>query len=187
MNRSTFVTVSILLLILIGASVYAYSHKTPPSSDISSAIWQTNASTSPLMLATTPSGDKQYTNAAFHFSLSYPSDLTVNQYNESGGALTVTFVTRDGTNGGFQIYVTPYSDTTITPVRFKLDEPSGVMQDQTAIVIDGTPATMFYGTNVAMGDSREVWFIHGGFLYEVTTYKQLDSWLAGIMQTWQFI
>jgi hypothetical protein len=29
-------------------------------------------------------------------------------------------------------------------------------------------------------------FIHGGFLYEVTTYKQLDSWLATILQTWQF-
>jgi hypothetical protein len=33
---------------------------------------------------------------------------------------------------------------------------------------------------------REIWFIHGGFLYEVTTYKQLDSWLTPIMQTWQF-
>jgi hypothetical protein len=32
--------------------------------------------------------------------------------------------------------------------------------------------------NSVMGDTREIWFIHGGFLYEVTTYKQLDSWLA---------
>jgi hypothetical protein len=45
---------------------------------------------------------------------------------------------------------------------------------------------MFYGNNSIMGDTREIWFIHGGFLYEVTTYKQLDSWLAPIMQTWQF-
>jgi hypothetical protein len=37
-----------------------------------------------------------------------------------------------------------------------------------------------------MGDTREVWFIKGGFLYEVTTYKQLDTWLAQILQTWQF-
>ena len=42
------------------------------------------------------------------------------------------------------------------------------------------------GERLRMGDTREVWFIHGGFLYEVTTYKQLDSWLAPIMQTWQF-
>jgi hypothetical protein len=46
---------------------------------------------------------------------------------------------------------------------------------------------MFYGNNAIKRDTREVWFIHGGLLYEVTTYKQLDSWLAQIMQTWQFI
>ena len=38
-----------------------------------------------------------------------------------------------------------------------------------------------------MGDAREVWFIKNGFLYEVTTYKELDAWLASIMQTWKFI
>ena len=36
-------------------------------------------------------------------------------------------------------------------------------------------------------DWREVWFIHGGYLYEVTTYKELDTWLGSIMQTWKFI
>jgi hypothetical protein len=45
---------------------------------------------------------------------------------------------------------------------------------------------MFFGSNSVMGDTREIWFIHGSFLYEVTTYKELDSWLAPIMQTWQF-
>jgi hypothetical protein len=45
---------------------------------------------------------------------------------------------------------------------------------------------MFFGSNSVMGDTREIWFTHGGFLYEVTTYKELDSWLAPIMQTWQF-
>jgi hypothetical protein len=48
------------------------------------------------------------------------------------------------------------------------------------------PATMFYGSNSIMGDTHEIWLIKDGFLYEVMTYKQLDSWLAPIMQTWQF-
>jgi hypothetical protein len=41
---------------------------------------------------------------------------------------------------------------------------------------------MFYGNNSIVGDTCEIWFIHGGFLYEVTTYKELDSWLSPIMQ-----
>jgi hypothetical protein len=31
------------------------------------------------------------------------------------------------------------------------------------------------------------WFIKGGFLYEVTTYNELDSWLQPILQSWHFI
>jgi hypothetical protein len=38
-----------------------------------------------------------------------------------------------------------------------------------------------------MGDARELWFIRDGYLYEVTTYKPLDTWLADIMKTWQFL
>ena len=29
--------------------------------------------------------------------------------------------------------------------------------------------------------------LNGGYLYEVTTYKPLDTWLADIMKTWQFL
>jgi hypothetical protein len=90
------------------------------------------------------------------------------------------------TNVGFEVYVTPYSGTQITEQEFKLDEPSGVENQPTHVTIDSVPATMFYGSNSVMGDTREIWFIHDGFLYEVTTYKQLDSWLAPIMQTWHF-
>jgi hypothetical protein len=87
---------------------------------------------------------------------------------------------------GFEVYVTPYSGAQITEQEFKLDEPSGVENQPTHVTIDGVPATAFYGSNSAMGDTREIWFIHGGLLYEVTTDKQLDSWLVPIMQTWQF-
>jgi hypothetical protein len=57
----------------------------------------------------------------------------------------------------------------------------------TDVIIDGTQGTMFFGNNSVMGDTREVWFIRGGFLYEVTTNKELDTWLAGVMRTWKLI
>ena len=71
--------------------------------------------------------------------------------------------------------------------QFKTDDPSGVMKDAQDITIDGTPAKSFFGYNDQMGDTREVWFIHGGYLYEVTTYKPLDTWLTPILQTWKFL
>jgi hypothetical protein len=73
----------------------------------------------------------------------------------------------------------------ITEARFQLDEPSGVVNQLTHVTVNEVPATMFFGSNSVMGDTREIWFIRG-FFYEVTTYKEFDSWLTPIMQTWQF-
>jgi hypothetical protein len=129
-----------------------------------------------------PSGYLPYSNPQFHFALDYPSNLQLHRYDEQGGGFTAAFQDPT-TNEGFEVYVTPYGGAHITKQEFTLDEPSGVFNLPTNVMIDGTQATMFYGSNAIMGDTREVWFIHGGLLYEVTTYKQLDTWLAQIMQT----
>ena len=118
-----------------------------------------------------------YSNKAFNFGLLFPDNLRATEYKEQGEALTVSFQDPN-TNEGFQVYVTPYNGKQIDTARFKLDEPSGVMKEPKDVFIGGTAATMFFSTNAVMGDTREVWFIRGGFLYEVTTYKELDTWLA---------
>jgi hypothetical protein len=53
-------------------------------------------------------------------------------------------------------------------------------------VIDGASGIAFFGFDARVGQTREIWFIHNHFLYEVTTYKELDSWLNEIMSTWRF-
>ena len=85
------------------------------------------------------------------------------------------------------MYATPYRKAIIDVRRFRIDEPSGVIRDPKPLTVEGAAGTMFFGYNAIMGDTRELWFIKGGYLYEVTTYKELDDWLAGIMQTWKFL
>ena len=131
-------------------------------------------------------GMRAYSNTAFHFGLLFPDNLHATEYKEQGGSLTASFQ-YPNTSQGFQVYVTPYSGKQIDAARFKLDEPSGVVQSPIEIQVDDASGIMFFGKNAIMGDTREVWFIHGGFLYEVTTYKELDTWLGGIMRTWKFI
>jgi hypothetical protein len=135
---------------------------------------------------TAPRGYLPYSNPQFHFSLSYPHNLQVQEYQETGGAFTATFqdVVADQE---FQVYVTPYSGSEITDAQFKLDEPSGLKIDPTDVTVDGASGIEFFSYAPRLDKTREVWFIHGGFLYEVTTYKELDAWLKPIMQSWQFI
>jgi hypothetical protein len=87
----------------------------------------------------------------------------------------------------FQIYVAPIIGTKITEERFMMDGPSGVRNDQTETSVDGALALAFHGFDAVMGQTYEVWFIKGDFLYEVSTYKELEPGLNEIMSTWRFI
>ena len=133
-----------------------------------------------------PAGYLEYRNTQYRFALFYPQDLSVKEYDEGSGAMTISF--QDvATAQGFQIFVEPYGLPQVTQAQFKKDEPSGVMQGAKNTAIDGATATSFYSTNPALGDTAEVWFIKGNYLFEVTTLKPLASWLSDIMKTWQFI
>lgn len=134
-----------------------------------------------------PAGEKEYYNPQYKFSLLYPDSLSVKEFPEAGGAMTVTFEYDDKKMlSGFQIFIVPFSSAQITPERFKQDNPSGVRKNLKNITVDGATGASFYSTNATLGDTAEVWFVHGGYLYEVNTFKELDTWLADIMQSWKF-
>ncbi len=132
-----------------------------------------------------PAGWQVFTSEQYHFFVYYPGNLKVKSYDEGGGAATIAFQDVKSAEG-FQIFVVPYTQAQISEERFKQDEPSGVRHNAQAASVGGVPAVSFYSTNLALGETAEVWFIRGGYLYEVTTLKPLGSWLSGIMQTWRF-
>ena len=133
-----------------------------------------------------PAGLSEYYSARYRFSLFYPEKLEVKEYDEGGGASTITFQNVAAAQG-FQIFVVPYREPQVTEERFHTDVPSGVRKSVQNITIDGAAGASFYSTNLALGDTAEMWFIHGGYLFEVTTPKPLAGGLADIMQTWEFI
>src|SRR3989338_675247 len=132
-----------------------------------------------------PAGMLEYKSLIFRFSLFYPNDLKFKEYQ--GGSDTTVVFENSKTGKGFQIFVKPYEHEQISLDQLKMDLSSGIVKDPVDISVDGVGATMFYSQNSAIGDTREVWFVKNGFLYEVTTYKELDAWLSSIMQTWKFL
>ena len=130
-------------------------------------------------------GMREFRNTNLNISLLYPSELTVSEYDEGNGARTFVFENR-ATEKSFEVFVLPYRAKFITADQFTLDQPSGVIIEPRTITIGGVPAVIFFGKNLKMGDTREVWFLYDGYLYEVMTYAADDAWLSQIMATWQF-
>src|SRR3989344_6886771 len=110
-----------------------------------------------------PAGHKEYRNTTYRFSLFYPQDLTLHEYDEGGGASTITFENAE-TVQGFQIFIVPYAGTQVTSAQFKGDVPSGVMKDPLNITIDGATATSFFSENALLGETAAIWVIRGGYL-----------------------
>ena len=57
-----------------------------------------------------------------------------------------------------------------------MDEPSGVRNDQTETSVDGAQALAFHGFDAVMGQTYEVGFIKGDFLYEVSYMQRARTW-----------
>ncbi|MEN9561397.1 MAG: hypothetical protein RIQ56_670 [Candidatus Parcubacteria bacterium] len=133
-----------------------------------------------------PAGYREYRSDRYRFSLLYPDSLSVSEYEEGGGATTVTFQNAEQAQG-FQIFIAPFAAPQITEEQFKKDNPSGVRDDLQDITIDGALAASFYSTSGLLGETAEIWIVHGGFLYEATTLKLLAPWLSDIMNTWKFL
>lgn len=133
-----------------------------------------------------PAGAREYRSAAYHFSVLYPENLAVTDYDEGVGAATVSFQNA-ASSQGFQVFIVPYSEPQVTAERFMRDVPSGVKEGTLNISIGGVPAVSFYSKDTALGDTAEIWFIYADHLYEVTAPKPLAGWLSSIMATWQFI
>jgi len=129
---------------------------------------------------------KDYQNTKYRFDLFYPKDLAAKEYDEGAGAATILFQNLQ-TVYGFQIFVTPFAGTQITQSRFEQDEPSGVRNGLKNVTVDGATGASFYSTNATLGETAEIWFIHGGYLFEVTAPRSEAQWLSDILVTWKWI
>ncbi|MDE2021954.1 MAG: hypothetical protein KGI71_03535, partial [Patescibacteria group bacterium] len=145
-----------------------------------------SGTSSPVSAPSTGTIRIRYVNTHYGFSLSYPKDLKVSEFDEGDDARTITFQNTAEVRG-FQIFIVPYQGEQVSAARFRSDEPSGVMEQPANILVGGTKATMFFSTDATLGEIIEVWFIKNGYLFEITAPKPLGTWLARSIQTWEFL
>jgi len=122
----------------------------------------------------------------YGFSLEYPKELEIRGYQEDEESQTIVFQKKGG-RGGFQIFVTPFEEEgALTKERIIQDLPSALIDEVQEVVLgDGTRALIFWSEDSFIGRTREVWFLSGNYLYEITTYADLDVWLAEVLKTWK--
>lgn len=172
----------LIIIALLGAGSFWYwrsAHTTDTPNEIGGAgIPQIRESRFP--------GWNEYRNQRFEFVAFYPQELAVKEVSEKGGAMTITFENEQA-GEGFQVFALPYSGTQVSEERFRQDVPSGVRNSPKDLRVAGAVATAFYSEDSALGETYEIWFLHEGFLYELTTLKSLEPLLNTLAERWQFL
>jgi len=196
-KNNTPILVTILSLILIGGALYLilgqekdttniHLEASPPSGENIQNGVENHLEARPPSREDIPEGWSEYVNESFGFSLFYPEELSAQEYDEGGGAGTLIFQNIESVQG-LQIFIVPYDGETITDERFLRDVPSGERENVQRTTIGGIEAVVFDSRNALLGETKEVWFIHGGYLYEITTLRNTGEWLSDILNTWEFM
>ncbi|MDO8561605.1 MAG: hypothetical protein Q7S05_02140 [bacterium] len=189
-SKNIFIAVGVL--VMLGVGFYFYTHTATTPSVSTDTVEMIPISYTPPTSDAAPAGSHTYTNAQFHFSLQYPQDFNVKDRAEAGGAHTTTFESADGHE--FQIFIRPYAEAQITALQIKIDTHGSAKGTPQEVVIGSDiHALLFESADPVLGALREVWFIYPepgrgvqSYLFEVTTYLELDTWLADILKTLQF-
>ena len=177
----------IVLAVLGGLGYWAYHNS-------SFLIPNTPAATNSAASSTTSELTQAYSNTAYRFSLKMPADFAESDTQDPDTNAT-TIVLQNQTGDGVQIVVSPFSDDpqdgsgyTLTKERILQDVPDLAISNEQPVTV-GTNYTglAFKSNNDAFGgDSREVWFVFRGNLYQISTYARLDPLLQKMFGTWSF-
>lgn len=132
--------------------------------------------------------EKIYIDSEGLFRFGYPGSVTVNQFVETsvGGEERKIILGRgEGARESFQIAVSAFSDTDpITDKKIKEDIPDQIIREAQNIQVKGALGVAFLSSPAGTENIREVWFSHGGFLYQISALSDMDQIVAHMIDTW---
>ena len=164
----------------IGGELRQSSNNQAPSSDIPSSNSQAPSS--------------EYKNSQYGFSFGQPEGFNVSDFDEGDGKIILvknvgSSVSNNSNNSenGFQIFITAFDEPgPITKERILKDIPDMVISNEKEILVGGERALSFTSKDELGGETREIWIARGGYLYQITGYKNFEKELLEIMGTWKF-
>ena len=139
--------------------------------------------------ANTNTNTKTYSNPQYRFSFDYPSELRASAFTAPDGNGDVVVVAGNKPDDGFQILISAFDEQVnqLTAARIRKDVPDmKILQPQDVLLgTEGKGIAFMDGTDASTA-KRQIWFVAGSRLYQITAPAIFDGRLKEIMATWKF-
>jgi len=189
---------------VLGGAIFFLVTKNSPKGEVSNSINEYPSVSDNIdeTYTVTPSKENEenniYIDSQYKFSFEYPKDFTATKFQEGEDSNTI-LVQEKESKKSFQIFISPFDEPgPLTAERVKQDLPDLIIKNpEQRVLKNGAKALIFFSEEPSLGEIREIWFIypvsgadsngvHNGYLYQISTYKELDSLVAKILETWKF-
>ena len=192
MKKQTIIIVAVVVLLLSGAIIFLNLNKKSPQSEENSIneyqpVSDSIRDTYTLTPSKEDSANNVFADSYYGFSFEYPKDFTASKFKEGEDGDTILVQEKGGKNG-FQVFIAPFDEPgPLTRERILRDLPDMIIRNaEHRVLKNGIPALIFFSEEPSLGETREIWFIYGGYLYQITATKEIDGLVAQIVATWKF-
>ena len=136
----------------------------------------------------------EYKNDQYGFSFGQPDGFNISDFEEGGGKVILvknvgSSVSNNSNNyeNGFQIFIAAFDEPgPITKERILKDIPDMKIVGEQYIDVGGERALNFTSQDDLGGETREIWMVHGGYLYQIKGYKNFEEKMIEVLKTWKF-
>ena len=184
--KKNFPYLLIVIVLALGAAalVWSKSKKEDLTSKLEQTIFQNPNLTSESQK--NPGSNSSYTHPLFGFTFSLPEKFSTGTFPEGEGEMLMVKLTGEQ-NRQTQIYVTDFSEQgPITAQRISKDLPDMAVEQPVDILVNGERAVAFVSTSGAGEKTREVWLVHAGHLYQISSTLQNEKMVSDMLSSWKW-
>lgn len=119
---------------------------------------------------------------AQYFSIATSEEFRFKEIQDDKGIIVLA----ESPGESFQVFIAPFDEPgPLTPARIKKDLPQKVITNARNGTLDGVSALAF--TSEEDGDAIfEIWLVHEGYLYQITSLQAFADRLQEVLQSWRF-
>jgi len=127
---------------------------------------------------------KNYAHAGYGFSFDYPADWNADLFKDDVGDVAVI----QNSETGILIYIYPFDEPgPISKERVLKDIPDMKIENGRQIKIaNSIDALSFDSDEREIGATKEIWFVRGKFLYQISAAEGSEETLNKMVETWRF-